>query len=98
MKKVIITGSEGFIGKNLCQFLQQDDELEIFRFDITDSEEELDKILPIVDCIVHLAGVNRPEKVSEFETGNHGLTAKICDKLQALDRKPEFILSSSIQA
>jgi len=51
-----------------------------------------------VDCIIHLAGVNRPEDPKEFETGNLGSIKDICDKLKDIGRTPTIILSSSIQA
>lgn len=50
------------------------------------------------DVIFHLAGVNRPEKVEQFEEGNAGFTQTLIDLLQKFDRKPHVIVSSSVQA
>ena len=60
--------------------------------------EELDVVLQQVDCIIHLAGVNRPERDEEFEAGNVGSLKEICSKLQRFGRAPKIVLSSSIQA
>ena len=50
------------------------------------------------DMVYHLAGVNRPERGTEFQEGNVALTANICDILRRLDRAPYLLLSSSYQA
>ena len=98
MKKVFVTGSKGFIGRNLCAVLRQREDIELYEYDVDNKPKELDSALGRIDCIIHLAGVNRPQKPDEFETGNVGLTEEICDKLQKLGRAPKIVLSSSIQA
>jgi UDP-2-acetamido-2,6-beta-L-arabino-hexul-4-ose reductase len=98
MKKVLVTGSKGFIGKNLCAVLRRREDVKLYEYDIDRKQAELDVALQQVDCIIHLAGVNRPEDPKEFETGNVGSLKEICSKLQELGRAPKIILSSSIQA
>ena len=98
MKSVLVTGSNGFIGKNLCAVLRRCEDVKLYEYDIDRKQAELDVALQQVDCIIHLAGVNRPQKPDEFETGNVGLTEEICEKLRNLGRAPKIVLSSSIQA
>jgi len=98
MKSVLVTGSNGFIGKNLCAVLRRHEDVKLYEYDIDRKQAELDVALQQVDCIIHLAGVNRPQKPDEFETANVGLTEEICDKLRNLGRAPKIVFSSSIQA
>lgn len=98
MKKVLVTGAKGFVGRNLCAVLRQRGDVALYEYDVTGKPEELDSALGEVDFIIHLAGVNRPEDPKEFETGNAGSIRDICDKLKDIGRTPKIILSSSIQA
>ncbi len=98
MKRVLVTGSKGFVGKNLCAVLRRREDVELYKYDLNSDISELYEALQQVDCIIHLAGVNRPEHPKEFETGNVGSIKDICDKLKDIGRTPKIILSSSIQA
>lgn len=98
MKKILVTGARGFVGRNLCAVLKQDEKIEIHAYDVDSPLETLSAALKRVDCIFHLAGVNRPDDPKEFETGNVGSIKEICDRLKALGRTPKIVLSSSIQA
>jgi len=98
MKKVLVTGSDGFIGKNLIKGLQRKEDVEIKTFDIEDDIDRLTAHLKEADIVFHLAGVNRPERTIEFETGNTGLTQTIVDILKRLKRNIPIVFSSSIQA
>ena len=72
--KVFVTGSKGFVGKNLCVGLSRRDDVELFGFDMDSPAGDLDKALGEADIIYHLAGVNRPQNLDEFEIGNAGFT------------------------
>ena len=98
MTKVLVTGSNGFVGRNLCIELARREGVELFQYDIENRPDELDQALAVVDVIFHLAGVNRPQNVEEYQTGNAGFTGEICQKLIEKGRKPKIVLSSSIQA
>ena len=98
MKRVLVTGSKGFVGRNLCAVLRQHEDVEFFEYDVANKPEDLDRALEKVDCIIHLAGVNRPKTTDEFETGNTGSIDEICAKLKVMGRSPKIVLSSSIQA
>ncbi|MDO9670669.1 NAD-dependent epimerase/dehydratase family protein, partial [Glaesserella parasuis] len=64
--KVLVTGSNGFIAKNLIQYLSEKNNIEIMLFNRQSSEEELNSMLLEADWIVHLAGINRPKNEEEF--------------------------------
>jgi UDP-2-acetamido-2,6-beta-L-arabino-hexul-4-ose reductase len=98
MKTVLITGSRGFIGRNLIAMLKYLPELTIKTFDIEDTPSILESHLSHADLIFHLAGVNRPERVEAFQEVNANMTKSICDQLERLGRAPLIVLSSSIQA
>lgn len=96
--QVLVTGANGFVGKNLCTVLARREDVQLVRFDVDSAPADLEAALASADVIFHLAGINRPKDVSEFKTGNTGFTGEICDKLIALGRSPKLVLSSSVQA
>ena len=85
--KILITGSKGFIGKNLKSHLQEKENIEIIEYDIEDSFEKIEKNIDEIDYIFHLAGVNRPQTPEEFYQGNTDLTKKIVDLIKDKDIK-----------
>ena len=96
--KVLVTGSNGFIAKNLIQFLAEKSDVEVLKYHRNSTAEELEKNVISADWIVHLAGVNRPLNEKGFIDGNVTLTQKIADILAAAKKITPIILSSSIQA
>jgi UDP-2-acetamido-2,6-beta-L-arabino-hexul-4-ose reductase len=96
--RVLVTGARGFIGRNLATHLAGRDDVEAFLFDVDNDPTELDDYLARADLVFHLAGINRPENVEEFETGNAGFTEQICDALRRQGRAPKIVMASSIQA
>lgn len=95
---ILVTGSNGFIAKNLIQFLSEQDNINVLCFNRSSSQADLENAVIRADWIVHLAGVNRPLDEQEFVEGNVSLTQKIADILQQADKVTPIILSSSIQA
>lgn len=95
--KILVTGANGFIGKNLCLKLLEDGYTNIARVDIDTTREDLDLHLSDSDFIYHLAGINRPDNDDEFKKGNYDLTEYIVSKLDALGRKTPIMISSSSQ-
>ena len=98
MKSILVTGSEGFIGQNIVQALNRQANYRVFEFDINDNLDFLAKAVRQVDIIFHLAGINRPEKVEEYESGNVGFTKSLISFLEEEKVKPVIVFSSSIQA
>jgi len=98
MKKVLVTGSRGFIGKNLEAVLARRDDIQLLHFDSDDDLSSLRTLMPDVEIIFHLAGVNRPDDDSEFEKQNTGLTSAIVSLIEELGVRPKIIFASSTQA
>ena len=96
--KVLVTGADGFIGKNLCVTLSCHKEIEVVRFTRESDVADLPGLVAQVDFIFHLAGVNRPKEEKEFFEGNADLTKVIADAIKDSARQIPMILSSSIQA
>ncbi len=96
--KVLVTGSNGFIGRNLIEALKQRPDISLFRFDLQNDPSDLPMMLNQADFIFHLAGVNRPKSEDEFEVGNAGLTEQICQYLSLCSKKVPILITSSIQA
>jgi UDP-2-acetamido-2,6-beta-L-arabino-hexul-4-ose reductase len=98
LKNVLVTGSAGFVGKNLVETLRLRDDVALTTFDVEDDRSVLDVSLTTADFIFHLAGVNRPQNEDEFRTGNTGLTEEIVGALQEQGRAVSVVLCSSTQA
>jgi len=98
MRTILVTGSAGFIGKNLIVRLQELNDIKIKSFDKDDNIETLKKYLQESDIIFHLAGVNRPKNVEEFKKINAGLTTTLIKLLEEVDNKIPIVITSSIQA
>ncbi len=98
MKKVLVTGAHGFIGRNLALALGRDSGNAVTAVDIDTPASELDRGLDICDVVFHLAGVNRPSREEDFETGNFGSLSAVLSGLETRKRQPLVILSSSTQA
>ncbi|MCR4743612.1 MAG: NAD-dependent epimerase/dehydratase family protein, partial [Lachnospiraceae bacterium] len=80
-KRILVTGSNGFIARNLIYNLKNAGYSEIDCYNHNSTDEELDQYIERADFIYHLAGVNRPQDNSEFFEGNAMLTRKIVSKL-----------------
>ena len=95
--KILITGSSGFLGKNLISRIKAEDIGGILPFDMPDTADKLEEQIRKADFIFHLAGVNRPDERSEFYDGNSGLTEAIIGFMEANDIKVPIVFSSTTQ-
>lgn len=96
--KVLVTGAQGFIGRNLMVHLRERTGIEVLTFVKGESWQALGEKAAQADFIFHLAGINRPQTEAEFAQGNTDLTQALCDALQASGRAVPVIYTSSIQA
>ena len=107
--KVLVTGANGFLGRNLCAQLDNirqgkarhallSSDLEVFRFDVDTDPDLLERYAKEADFVFHLAGVNRPKEESEFMRVNRDLTRRLLDLLKKGNSRAPVMISSSIQA
>ncbi|MEG0858017.1 MAG: capsular polysaccharide biosynthesis protein CapF [Pseudomonas sp.] len=96
--KILITGIDGFIGRNLLAHLRERADVVVLGFARGDEPELLASSVTEADFIFHLAGVNRPEDPAEFKRGNSDLTQQLCDALRVSGKKTPLVYTSSIQA
>jgi len=95
---ILVTGANGFIGRNLCVFLKESGFEAISTITREDSKENVLKKIIDARFIYHLAGVNRPDSDDEFKKGNTDLTALIVNQLIKSRKNTPIVLTSSIQA
>lgn len=107
--KILVTGSNGFVGKNLVHTLKNiadkkdnsfsiDANITVLEYDIGLNEKRFDEYCKQADFVVNLAGVNRPKEQSEFIKGNSSFVSYLTDTLKKHKNKCPVLLSSSIQA
>ncbi len=97
-KTLLITGAEGFIGKNLAARLRALGGHEVLAFDVGTPPERLTEYAARADFVFHLAGVNRPKDPAEFYAGNRGFTEHLLTLLERAGSKAPVLVTSSIQA
>ena len=107
--KILVTGAQGFVGKNLCAQLRNIKDgkarnyaplivSEVFEYDINSTEEELERYCKECNFVFNLAGVNRPQYQEEFMKGNFGFASVLLDNLKQYGNNCPVMISSSIQA
>ena len=94
--KILITGANGFVGRNVLANFSTHKDLELFPYDIETGDDLLRKWTKECDFVIHLAGVNRPKTEDEFAKGNTDFTGYL---LSLLEGNPVPVaMTSSIQA
>lgn len=96
--KILVTGAQGFIGKNLITRLNELGGFTIFPYDLDSSLEDLNKFTKECEFVFHLAGVNRAKEEKEYFEGNFGFTSTLLDSLKQHKNTSPIMISSSIQA
>ncbi|MCM3602193.1 capsular polysaccharide biosynthesis protein CapF [Robertmurraya korlensis] len=96
--KILVTGSEGFIGKNLIAELRNRNYTDIFEHSRDTDPSLFNEYCKEADFVFHLAGVNRPKDQSEFMDGNYGFTSTLLETLKKHHNTCPVMISSSIQA
>lgn len=96
--KLLVTGDQGFFGKNLTVALGETGRHNVSGFNRAHSAADLMAALAGVDAIIHLAGENRPDDPADFVRVNQGLTQSVCAAAAAQARPPAIFYASSTQA
>ena len=109
--KVLVTGANGFVGRNLCEALRNIAEgkdrrgkyqsllpLTVYKYDRNGTQEELSFYCSAADFVFNLAGINRPKDPSEFMKGNMEFGETLLSLLEHHGNKCPVMLSSSVQA
>lgn len=71
---ILVTGAEGFIGRNLTATLKAQGYTRVLCFDVDTPKERLPVYAGKARFVFHLAGINRPQDPREFYEGNRGFT------------------------
>lgn len=96
--KILITGANGFVGKNLAAHLLNSGDFELLKCGRNTTKEVLAAYTASCEAVFHLAGVNRPEHPAEFEQGNRDFTAQLLGCLKESGNTCPIIYASSVQA
>lgn len=96
--RIVITGSQGFIAHNLRIHLLEAGYTDIVGVDRQTPESDWTKLLAGASVVFHLAGVNRPKDLSDFDEGNAGFTQRLCEVLASMTVQPAVVFASSVQA
>lgn len=97
-RRLLITGTDGFVGQNLRLALAPRQDATVYGFTRRDDPSELGELVANVDAVIHLAGVNRTDDPANFTTGNRDLTALLADAVASTGRTIPVIYASSTQA
>ena len=96
--KIAITGSNGFLGRNLTVRLRELGYADLVQIPHDATPSQLSQLLVGVEFVFHLAGVNRPREPQEFVSGNSGFTRLLCEVMRTLPAPPRVVYASSTQA
>jgi UDP-2-acetamido-2,6-beta-L-arabino-hexul-4-ose reductase len=95
--KILVTGANGFVGKNLIAELKNKGYTDIFEFGRTTDKSLLDEYTKECEFVYHLAGVNRPSDEKEFIEDNIGFTSELLELLKVHGNNSPILITSSIQ-
>lgn len=95
---ILITGSDGFVGRNLIERLNKIGGYNIITYNKDDVFSRIEDNIKNIDFIVHLAGICRSDNKEDFININIKLTEKIVNLINENNQNIPIIFSSSIHA
>lgn len=95
---ILITGAQGFLGKNLTVTLQALGYQQLLLVDKDTPKTTYEQYVKQAKFIFHFAGVNRPLKVEEFFEGNVDTISELLGWMKQSTHQAPLVVSSSIQA
>lgn len=95
--KILITGSRGFIGKNITIKINESDSYSCLFVNREDDIRDFKKSLKYIKCIIHLAAENRSDNENDFQKNNVDFTQELCNFLTESSIKIPIIFTSSVQ-
>ena len=99
IQNILVTGSQGFIGKNLCLGITRAyPDVKLLHYTNEHSLDDLNDLVGRSDLIFHLAGANRPLNTKDFYDVNAGLTKSLCEALLVSKKKIPIVFTSTTQA
>ncbi len=94
---ILITGYNGFIGKNLSFFLENKKNIKLFKFGKNNNLRDLENYVKKCEIIFHLAGENRNKKKNQFINNNFKLTKDLVNLIKKKSKKTYLFFSSTKQ-
>lgn len=99
MKKIGITGQQGFIGRHTYNYLNLKEDITLVPFerDFFKNDKQLQDFVSQCDVIVHLAAMNRHENPQVIYDTNVLLVQRLIEACQNTNSSPHILFSSSTQ-
>jgi UDP-2-acetamido-2,6-beta-L-arabino-hexul-4-ose reductase len=95
---ILITGAQGFLGKNLAVTLRNLGYKHLLLVDKDTPKNQYEQFVKDAQFIFHFAGVNRPQNPDEFKEGNVDTITELLGWMKQFRSKAPLVVSSSIQA
>jgi len=96
--KILITGAEGFIGKNLIIALRSRGYVDLLTLDADSPAELLDRYCGECGFVYHLAGANRPRQQDELMQADFSFTDTLLRQLNKHKNRCPVMFASSTHA
>lgn len=97
-RRIVVTGANGFVGKNLVVRLGEAGYADVAAVTRDTDPTALRAAVASADAIFHLAGANRPEREEEFLEVNRDFTGELASAVEAAGTRPLIVYASSTKA
>lgn len=95
--KILVTGANGFVGKNLVYNLKNQGYSEIYEYDLDTDPASLDLFTRDCDFVYHLAGINTSKDPEVFMKTNLGSTETLLTSLKKNNNNAPVLFTSTAQ-